>query len=71
MSFTLEPIVTSDGVVFFDTFKGRGHGFAWQGILGLNLSVSEKAQLSMEYRYLDGPHIQGNHTLDLSLKRYF
>lgn len=69
--FTLEPITTDEGTFVFDKLEARSHGFACQGIAGLTFCVGQKMQAAAEYRYLDGSHIQGNHTVGLNLKRYF
>lgn len=70
-SFTLEPITTNEGTFVFDKLKSKSHGLAYQGIAGLTFCVGQKMQAEVEYRYLDGSNIQGNHALGLNLKRYF
>lgn len=69
--FNLDPITTDEGTFVFDKLKSTSHGLAYQGIAGLTFCVGQKIQAAVEYRYLDGSDIQGNHTLGLNLKRYF
>jgi hypothetical protein len=70
-NFKLEPIATDEGTYVFDRSIKSSRGLAGQGIVGLIFSTGQKIQAAVEYRYLDGSHIQGNHTIGLNLKRYF
>jgi opacity protein-like surface antigen len=67
----IEPIETIEGVYFFDKYIEHKRGFAGQGIVGLIFCAGQKMQAAVEYRYLDGSHIQGNHTIGLNIKSYF
>ena len=69
--FTVDPLTTADGVTFFPTFKSESQGFVCQGIAGIVFCTNQQMQLAAEYRYLDGPSLQANHTLGLNLKRFF
>lgn len=61
----------SDQTAAFHKVISKDWGFAYQGILGFTLLISQKIYAGMEYRYLDGFGMHSNHTLGLSLKRFF
>lgn len=51
-------------------FKGKDHGFAWQGIAGISRAISCNTDLGLEYRYLHQKS-GADHAAVVSLKRYF
>jgi opacity protein-like surface antigen len=70
--FTFEPICTyGDCIYVFNSLSGTSWEFVCQGIAGLTFAVREKVCAAMEYRYLGGPYLIGDHTLALNLKCYF
>lgn len=51
--------------------SGSKNGFAYQGIGGVSYKIADKTHLGLEYRYFRAHKQQQNHTVALSLKRYF
>lgn len=70
-SFTLDPIVVSGGILVFDTLVSEGKGLAYQGLAGLTFYNDCRIEAGVEYRYLNGPHLEGNHTVDLKVALQF
>lgn len=69
-SFTLKPVVIG-GVPTVFTAKDTSRDLAYQGIVGVNFCSYKNLHLGVEYRYLDGPDIQANNSLDFSVKAHF
>lgn len=55
----------------YPDYQKRVDDIAYQGIAGLIFTKGDRMQVGIEYRYLDGSQIPGNHSLGLSLRGYF
>lgn len=66
-----DPSWESQRAYDFGKYICRGYGFAGQAIVGFVFGIYQKVQLAVEYRFLDGPYMEGNNTVALNLKSYF
>ncbi len=70
-TLAIDPVATNEGIYVFDKAVFRSSGFAYQAIAGVTLFTGRKVETTAEYRFLNGCDIQGNHTVNLTLKTYF
>jgi len=70
--FQFSPVRSTDGELeYFPEYKSTKYGMVMQGIVGFKSIIVDGYQAGMQYRYLDGHHMDVNHTFGFNVSKLF